>query len=136
MVDIAFITSALSGINSAIDIAKAIKNASSSIQEATLKLQLAGLMNALADSKTQIAELKNFFVEKETEIQELKKEIELIHSNEKPIIEKGCYRFKDDSNLYCVTCWEKDMKKISLTRAHPMLHKLLECTKCKAKYNT
>ncbi len=132
MPDITLIASALGSINTAIDIAKTIKKADSAINAAFLKLQLADLMNALAESKLQIADIKNLMAEKENTISTLEQEIKRLLSNEKPTVHAGCYTFEGDENWYCTVCWDKDMKKIRTTSSFSLPNIRL-CPNCKAE---
>ncbi len=129
------ISTTLAGIDSAIGIAKAVKDADSSVQLASYKLQLADLMMALADSKINIAEIKNLAIEKDKAIDTLKMELQQILSNEKPSVKGGCYFFDGDDNPYCTGCWDVSMKKIRTAR-NALMPNLRECPSCKAKFST
>lgn len=72
MPDIATISAFLGSIKTATDIAKAIKNADSSLEKAELKLKIAELMESLADVKIQAAEIRELVQEKDEEIKHLR----------------------------------------------------------------
>ncbi|MCW5203214.1 hypothetical protein VU12_09780, partial [Desulfobulbus sp. US4] len=91
--DIGAITSALSGIKQAIDIAKIIKDSASSLEEAEIKLKLADLISALADAKIEIANIKEGVTEKDDEIKRLKG---IIETSDKLVWKEPYYFLIDD----------------------------------------
>ncbi|MGC8492563.1 MAG: hypothetical protein ACP5SH_12585, partial [Syntrophobacteraceae bacterium] len=72
MPDIPTIVSALSSIKTAVDIAKLIKESSTSLEQAEVKLKLAELISALADAKIEIANVQETLLKKDQLIAELK----------------------------------------------------------------
>ena len=72
MVGITEIGAALAGINSAIAIGKAIRQADGAMETAELKLQLADIMTNLADAKLALAEMGDAISTKDAEIERLR----------------------------------------------------------------
>ncbi len=77
MPDIAVISSVLSSVKTATDIAKLIKESGNRLEQAEFKLQLAELISALADAKIQMAEIQELVIEKDKKIKALEEEIQL-----------------------------------------------------------
>lgn len=71
--DIPTITAALSGIKAATDIAKVLKDSIFSLEKAEMKLQVASLVEALADAKLNIVDVRALLDDKDREIALLKK---------------------------------------------------------------
>ncbi|XCN71193.1 MAG: hypothetical protein Q3M24_12795 [Candidatus Electrothrix aestuarii] len=113
--DIGAITSALSGIKQATDIAKIIKDSSSSLEEAEIKLKLADLISALADAKVEIANIKEAVTEKDEEITRLKGVIE---TSDKLVWESPYYFLINEEEVkdgpYCQKCYDSQRKFIRL----------------------
>ncbi|WPD24559.1 MAG: hypothetical protein SD837_08330 [Candidatus Electrothrix scaldis] len=130
--DIGAITSALSGIKQATDIAKIIKDSSSSLEEAEIKLKLADLISALADAKVEIANIKEAVTEKDEEITRLKGVIE---TSDK-LVWRAPYYFLIDDNYedgpYCQKCYDSQRKLIRLQS--PGAKGYWECKECSNNY--
>lgn len=71
MPDMSTISSILSSIKIATEIAKLLKNSNVSFEKAEIKLKLADLVGALADAKLKIAEIQEALIEKDNKIKEL-----------------------------------------------------------------
>src|SRR5262245_12510651 len=71
MPDISAITAILASIKHATDIAKVVKDADYSLENAETKLKMAELIGSLADVKMQAAEIKELVLEKDKRIAEL-----------------------------------------------------------------
>ena len=112
MIDIAV---AVGSVKSAITIAKLLKNSADSFNKAEIKLQLAELINSLADAKMQIAEIQEALIESDKEKKELVSKLNL---KENLIYEKPYYFKKIDEQEkdgpFCQLCYDKDSKLIRL----------------------
>ncbi|MCI5158468.1 MAG: hypothetical protein D3906_08510 [Candidatus Electrothrix sp. AUS1_2] len=129
--DIGSITSALSGIKQATDIAKIIKDSASSLEEAEIKLKLADLISALADAKIEIANIKEAVIEKDEEITRLKGVIEI---SDKLVWKEPYYFLIDDNHEdgpYCQRCYDTDKQ---LIRLQSIEKGKWECKGCKNIY--
>jgi hypothetical protein len=73
--DMTSISTVLSSIKTAADIAKLIKDSDISLEKAETKLKLAELISALADAKIQITEIQQTLIEKDAEIREVKAQL-------------------------------------------------------------
>ncbi len=110
MTDITTITALLSGIKTATDIAKIIKDTNQSYESVELKLQVVQLMDALIESKLAAIEIKEEIIEKENEIKLLKEALLIRRS----VVKHGdAYFEKTESgeptgDPYCLNCWEVD----------------------------
>jgi hypothetical protein len=71
MPDILAINATVTAIKHSIDIAKAIKDADSTLQKAELKFRVAELIESLADAKIKATELQGLVQEKDLEIKRL-----------------------------------------------------------------
>ena len=72
--DIAAISTLLSSLKSATDIAKFLKESDISLEKAEAKLKLAELYEALAEVKMQLADVRDLLIEKDEEIRKLQDE--------------------------------------------------------------
>src|SRR5690554_2842044 len=107
MPDITTISTLLSSVKTATEIAKFVKDSDSSIESAEVKLKMAELISALADVKIELADLQESQRERDQEIVQLKSELQ----------RKGATRFdgqlywmSDDETPFCTVCMEKDEK--------------------------
>jgi hypothetical protein len=118
MPDLGTIGAALSSLKTATEIAKAISNASSSLEKAELKLQLADLMGTLADAKIELSEIQSVLLSKDELIAELEGKLKLegetvgflgaryfINENDEPT-----------GKPYCQTCWAVSKDLVPLNR--------------------
>ena len=98
----------VTGIKVAWDVAKALKVATDSIDDAQIKLQMAELISALADAKIEAAENAELIFELQ---QQLKQKSSLTFDGTKYFkeIEKGA---KDGP--FCATCYDSNAKEIRL----------------------
>ena len=109
------IATMLTSIRAATDIAKSIQESTSTLNEAQVNLQIADLINALADTRIDIANLNEQIQEKDAKIKELQSEIDLQGNMEW----KAPYYFKIGSNdekdgPYCQKCYDLDGKLLRL----------------------
>lgn len=130
-----FIADALTSVNAAIQIAKAIKDASGAIEKAHLKLQMAEVIGALAEAKIALAESMDEARGKQSEITDLLQALRN-KANVKRALD-AYYETDQDGqpagDPYCSHCWETSYKLIHLTSAHRGEMET-QCPSCKAKY--
>ena len=132
MVDLTVITSALSGIKSATDIAQFLKGANASLDKAETKLKIAELISALADAKIAIADIKEVILEKDQQISELE-QVQNIKSE--LVFESPYYWLKDPDGKdgpYCQQCYDNDQKLIRLQC--PNNNGYWACKTCKSDF--
>ena len=129
--EIAAITAALSGIKSATDIAKLIKNSGVSLEAAEIKLKLADLIEALADAKIELANVKELVASKEDEIKALEARLSI---QGKVVWEEPYYFLMVDDDgkdgPYCQKCYDSAKKLIRLQS--PGRNGWWQCHECKS----
>jgi len=127
--DLSVITSALTAVKTATEIASFFRQSDFSLQKAKTKDMIADLLNALADAKISIAEARTLIEEKEREINELRAALEL---SKKLVRHRDAY-FETDSNgnpigdPYCIRCWEADHRAIHLVTSGAGWRSCPEC---------
>lgn len=134
MTDIASIASVITSIKNASDIARLIRESSTSLSEAENKLKLAELVGALADAKMGIAELRDSIEEKEKEIEHIK---DLLLIKDELTFSSPFYFRKGDTAPFCARCWEKD--KVCIHVGPEMWFNGWygkQCPDCDSKYKT
>ena len=140
MADMATISAFTGSVKAAIDIAKAIKDADVSLEKAELKIRMAELISALADTKIASAEIVEISRQKDAEIEKLRN---LLKFKEKLIRGKEAYFEVDESgkpmgDLYSSHCWETNSKAIHLTFGVAadirMGQWIKRCPSCRAEY--
>ncbi|WP_089724428.1 hypothetical protein [Candidatus Thiosymbion oneisti] len=131
MPDITAISSAVTTIKTAFDIARYLKESDLSLKEAEAKLKLAELVSALADANLQISEVKELLIEKDQKIKELEQcqEIKGKLEYEKPYYWLVDGKQKDGP--YCQHCRDNDKKMIRLQGNG---EGYWNCTACKNGY--
>jgi hypothetical protein len=118
MPDMTLITTALSGIKTATDIARFLKDSDFTLEKAELKLKLADLFGALADVKMELAEIQEKIAQKDKRIEELENAFQSKGSLVRHI---DAYYEIDESGspqgvAYCLKCWEVEHKKRPLIK--------------------
>ena len=116
MVDYTLITSAISSLKAATEIAKLIKESGFSLEKAENKLKIAELLYALADANIKLAEIQQSMLEKDNIIQELRDKLEL---KEKLSWERPCYWINEAEKKdgpFCQQCYDKDDKLVRLQK--------------------
>lgn len=111
---IATITSAISSLKAATDIAKLIKDSGYTLQKAEIKLKLADMLGSLADTKINLAEVQELLLEKDKLIKELEARLNL---KEKLKWESPYYWLDYDGNKegpFCQQCYDNGEKLIRL----------------------
>jgi uncharacterized Zn finger protein (UPF0148 family) len=113
--DMATISTAVTSVKTAIDIAKTLKDSDDLFEKAEIKLQLAELISSLADAKMQIAEVQEELITSDKERNELKEKLSL---KENLIFERPYYVIKQNDNKndgpFCQICYDNDNKFIRL----------------------
>ena len=128
--DITSISTLLTSIKTATEIAKLIKEGDASLEKAETKLKLAELISALADAKIEVSEIQQVLLEKDSEIRGLNDKIKLqaLVQWEKPyywLVDNG----KDGP--YCQHCYDKGRQ---LIRLQGNGEGYWECKVCKNNY--
>lgn len=136
MADMATISAITGSVKAAIDIAKAIKDADVSLEKAELKIRMAELISALADTKIASAEIVEISRHKDAEIEKLRN---LLKFKEKLIRVNEAYFEVDESGKpmggpYCSHCWEASSKAIHLRSVRASFIK--ECPACQTSYRS
>jgi hypothetical protein len=134
MADFGAIASALSGIKTALDIAKGIREANAQLETADFKLRLADMMGALADARISIADVQQQLSEKDAMIEELQTAV----ANSETVVKRyDAYYSVDEAgnpkgDPFCLKCWEHDHKLHHLAYKRGMGS---VCHVCKAVYD-
>ncbi len=133
MPDLGSISTAIATIKTSMDIARLIKDSSSSLDEAETKLKLAELISSLADLKTELADIKVDLINKDEAIRELNERLK----EKESLSFNGKFYLKEGDNIpFCPTCWESNKKAIHLIlKYHRAYGKCQECEVCKTKYS-
>lgn len=131
MTDITTVGTVLSSIKAAVDIARLIKDSSTSLEQAEIKLHIAKLISALADAKIEVADIQTELIGKDDEINALKSRLTRQESVvwEKPYYWVGVDEKKEGP--YCQRCYDSDMKLIHLQDGGK---ELWRCTACDTVY--
>src|SRR5688572_5655942 len=114
MADLATVTSAIAGVKHAIDIAKLLRDSTTTLAEAETKLKLADLITALADTRVELATVQETLLAQERSIRELTEQLAF---NGKMIYEKPYYWNGTDDNRdgpFCQRCWDEKHQAIRL----------------------
>ncbi|QQR80077.1 MAG: hypothetical protein IPJ69_12180 [Deltaproteobacteria bacterium] len=132
MTDISTITTALSGIKAAIDIAKALKDSDHFLEKAELKYKLAEMMNSLADAKLAMIDAQELIQAKDKEIIKLKDSLKLKGKLERY---RYVYYFLDDNGIkmgdpFCSYCYESKNELIHVVQ-DPLKNRDFVCPGCK-----
>ena len=132
MIDMTTISAAISSVSSGIEIAKAVKDSSNSLEQAEIKLKMAELISVLADAKVAFAELQEELLERDKQIRRLKEKAELKDSMkfERPFY----WKYDDDTKdgPYCSLCYDEREKLIRLQKS--VNSPIFYCGHCKSSY--
>ena len=107
---VTLISSALTSIKTATEIAKFLRDTDISLEKAEFKLKVADLVNSLAEAKLQIADIKNAVVEKDEAINELRAKLEI---KGQISYETQVYWLNDEGKRdgpFCQKCYDTDQK--------------------------
>lgn len=136
MPDIAAITAILSGVKTATEITKNLRDVDVNLQKAELKLKLAELMEALADVRMEAAEVNDAIAAKDAKILELESALQL--KMEVVRDRDGIYKAVDgqpQGRPMCARCWDVDHKLYYLS-INPKDGRISECKVCRAQYDS
>ena len=135
MPDIAAISTILTSIKAATDIARFIRESDVSIERAELKLKLADLVSALADAKMQAVDVQDELTERGRRIKELEEALET-----KAVVVRhydGYYKInavgQATGRAYCLSCWDQHHKLRELVQDHGD-RSTNKCASCGHKY--
>lgn len=132
MPDITSIVAAITGVKDAIEIAKALRAADKSLEQAEYKLKMSQLIDSLLDAREKAQDAKDLLQEKDIKIAELEKMLEF--SGKLGRQYDAYYELQDGVMLgepYCSHCWEVGHKPVHLIindRSYPF------CPSCKNVY--
>jgi ribosomal protein L37AE/L43A len=125
------IATALASVKTAIDLAKLLKNSSTTFAEAEQKLKLAELIEALADVKMEMAEVQGLLIGKNTKISELEESLKTkaLLQYEDPYY----WKVNDDQKdgPFCQQCYDTEGKLIHLQSGSKGFW---HCRTCKSSY--
>jgi len=128
--DLTSISTILSSLKAATEIAKLIKDSDVSLEKAESKLKLAELISALADAKIEVTEIQQVLLEKDAEVRDLKAKLEV---RAKLQWEKPYYWLIDGTEKdgpFCQHCYDKNRELIRLQGSSGYW----ECKACKSGY--
>lgn len=129
--DITLITSALSGIKSATDIAKIIKEADFSLEKAELKFKIADLMDKLIETKAAIFDIQELLLNKDAQIKKLEDHMSMRDKLRRHL--DAYYEVNSDGSVagppFCTRCFEVDRTGVHLLRSAKDKN-LLQCPQC------
>lgn len=111
---VTLISSALTSIKTATEIAKFLRDTDISLEKAEFKLKVADLVNSLADAKLQIADIKNIITEKDQLIKEVSEKLKI---KGQVSYEAPFYWLNDEGKKdgpFCQKCYDTDQKLIRL----------------------
>ncbi len=133
MTDIATIGAILGSIKTATEIAKIIKDSSSTLEEAEIKLQLAELISALADVKIEAADIQTELIDKDKIIEELQNKLKIKSSIKwyEPYYWVVKVESGEKEGPYCQVCYDKDE---ALIRLYKQEKGAWSCKVCKNNY--
>jgi hypothetical protein len=128
------ITAAMTSLKTAMDIAKILKEATTTLEQAEVKFKLADLMSALADAKICVAEAKNALADRDAEISRLNdafaRKHDLVFIGD-AYYEKNEYG-KATGTPYCPHCWEVLHRLVHMLDLS-MRNDVRLCPACKAE---
>ncbi|HEU4700685.1 MAG TPA: hypothetical protein VFS40_15985 [Gemmatimonadales bacterium] len=136
MPDIATISAALTSLKTATEIAKALRDLPTTLENAELKLRVADLTGALADLKLQLTEVREDIAARETRIAEL----EVAFERREDLVRHGdAYYRKGEGgeavgDAFCLRCWEVEHRQRPLVD-HFADRSVRFCPACKAQYD-
>ena len=128
--DLTIISTALTGIKTASDLAKAIKDAGLSLEQAEVKLKVAELISALSDAKMSIAEVRELLQKKEEEIKELNSKWNIYQKLKYVAPYYWLIEDEKKDGPYCQLCYDKERSLIRLQEVWPGSW---TCNCCKSK---
>ncbi len=133
MADLNLISTVLSSIKAATDLAKIVRESVSTLEQAEYKLKLAELIEKLADAKTQMLAVRALIEERDRQILELKEAAAI--KNEKLLFEAPYYWLIDGESKegpFCQQCYDEKAKLMRLTNG--LSKGYWECKTCRSVY--
>jgi hypothetical protein len=118
MEPITAISTLFTSIKTATEIANLFRQATTSLEQAEVKMKLADLIGALADAKMDAALVQQEILDRDTKIKELEAAAALQAALR---WEQPCYYLKSEQGIdepYCQTCYDAH-KKLARLHAHP-----------------
>ena len=131
MPDLAAISSVLSSIKAATDIAKLVRESGLTLEKAEVKLKLAELVEKLADAKLELASVQDLIEERDRRIRELAQALEI---QGKLTFEPPYYWLHSDAGRegpFCQQCYDSEQK---LVRLQGYGNGYWDCKTCKNNY--
>jgi hypothetical protein len=131
MADLTSISTVLSSIKAAADIAKLVRESGLTLEQAEYKLKLAELVEKLADAKLQIASIQDVIDERDRKIRELE---EAAATRGKLSFQAPYYWLIEENGRagpYCRQCYDSTSRLIRLTGFG---NGYWECKTCKNNY--
>lgn len=131
--DIATISSLITSLKAATDIAKFIRESDVSLERAELKLKLADLVEALANAKMDAASVQQEILDRDQTIRELR-EAAKIRGQMRWV--QPCYYKINEQGVdepFCQKCFDADEK---LSRLHTDGKGYFRCRVCDRRYKT
>ncbi|HEY8272026.1 MAG TPA: hypothetical protein VIG33_14135 [Pseudobdellovibrionaceae bacterium] len=125
------VTTVLSSIKTATEIAKLIKNSVDTLEKAESKLKLADLISALAEAKIQVTEIQQILLEKDAKLKVLQEQL-----TKKEMLQwESPYYWLIDGTLkdgpFCQHCYDKNL---DIIRLQGNGKGFWECKACKNSY--
>ena len=132
--EIAAITTGLGALKHATDIARLIKDSSSSLEQSETKLRFAELIDSLAEAKLSMAALKEVVDEKQGDVDRLEKAISLL---DELTFDGQFYAKEGDSVPFCPRCFEVARIAVHLTKvaSNGKWVNVRNCPECKTEYH-
>jgi hypothetical protein len=129
-------TSAITSVKTAIEIAHMLNSTDQEIQKANFRIQIAELMNSLADTKEYLFKLKEIINNQNDEILLLDSQLKSLNDEEKMVYQANAYYTKDGDGPYCTICFDINKDKIRLVEMPKSAHEFgkRKCPLCKTKY--
>ena len=133
--DIAAITALLGGVKTASELAKAIKDSGSTLEQAEVKLKLAELISTLADVKFEAAGVQEELIAAKEQIRALEGAVK---QRAALVWKQPCYWMPRDGDAnieepYCQPCHDNDKR---LSRLHHDGKGAFQCMVCKMRFRT
>src|SRR5690349_11893622 len=101
----------VTGITTALDIVKKLRDLNKKVGEAEFKMLLADLTSELGDAKLAAANLKIELAELKTRNATLAEKASRA-SSEEPVVDQGAYVFGDPTRHYCTACYDTKGLKV------------------------
>ena len=132
--DLSFIPAALCSLQTAVGVVNTLCKADGAVEKAELKLQLADIMDALADAKIALTTAGSHIAELE---QKIRTKEELGHIKTWPV--DGTYLTLDENGKaidgpFCARCWDVSLTKVRAVQDRSGSRDMGYCPECKNKY--